>query len=78
MTDLVLDKKELAGILNQTEPDKQAAYKATKSKDLGVAMICGDKQGRYINMVEDLQNKFTKGNDNYPANTAEAYNPLKL
>ena len=51
MTDLVLDKKELAGILNQTEPDKQAAYKATKSKDLGVAMICGDKQGRYINMA---------------------------
>ena len=40
-TDPGMAKGELAGVVKPTDPDKQAADEAAKSKYLGVAMICG-------------------------------------
>ena len=62
-TDPVLVKEKLLGVSNPTYPDKKAAAKAAKRKYLGVAMLCGSDRGRYRNLVEELQNNFTKGND---------------
>ena len=43
---------------------------------IGVVMLCRSGQGRYGNLVEEFQNDFTKGNDNYLSKTTEAYNFL--
>ena len=45
-TDPGLSNGELAGVVKPTDPDKQAADEAAKSKYLGVAMICGADWGR--------------------------------
>ena len=34
-------------------------------------MVCRADLGRYRKLVEELQNYFTKGSENYPANTTE-------
>ena len=39
-------------------------------------MLCGADQERYSKLVEELQNYFTKGRDNYPVKKTEAYNLL--
>ena len=39
-------------------------------------MLCRADRGRYSNMVEDFHNYFTKGNNDYPSDTTEAYNRL--
>ena len=39
-------------------------------------MLCGDDRERYSNLVEELQNDFTEGNDGRPVNTTEAYDLL--
>ena len=39
-------------------------------------MLYGSNQEIYIKLVEELQNYFAKGNDNYPSNAKEAYNLL--
>ena len=39
-------------------------------------MLCGDDQGRYRNLLEDLQNDSTRGNNDYTADTMDAYNLL--
>ena len=64
------------GVVNLSDSDRQAEPEAAKRRYLGVAMLCGADQGRYGNLVEELQNDFTKGNRNYPANTTKAYNLL--
>ena len=66
----------MSGVANPEDPDNQEFSEAAKSKYLGVAIICGAERGRYSKMVEELQNDFTKGNRNYPANTTKAYNLL--
>ena len=38
--------------------------------------MCRSGQGRYGNLVEEFQNDFTKGNDNYLSKTTEVYNFL--
>ena len=62
--------------MNPIDTDKQAAAEATKSKYLGVLMICGSFRVRYNKLVEELQNNFIKANSDYPSNTTEAYNLL--
>ena len=39
-------------------------------------MLCRDDWGRYSKMVEELQNYFTKGNDDCSSDTTDAYNFL--
>ena len=63
-------------VVNQTEPYNQAAAESAKRKYLGVLMICRTNQGRYRNLVEELQNDFAKGKDNFPTNKTEVYNLL--
>ena len=36
-------------------------------------MLCGYERGRYGNVLEELQNNFTKGNNYYPEYLMEAY-----
>ena len=69
VTDPGLAKEKVLGVANPTDLDKKAAVKAAKTKYLGVTMICGSDQVRYGKMVEELQNDFTKGNNDYPTNT---------
>ena len=40
---------------NLKDPDNQAAVEAAKKNYLGVAIICGDNQRRFGNLVEELQ-----------------------
>ena len=72
-TDPGMSKEILAKLANLKDPYTQAAAESTKIKYLGAAMICGADQGRYVKLVEELQNDFTKGNGDYPANTLESY-----
>ena len=53
-------------------PYRQASDKAAKMKYLGVAMLCVPNQSRYVKMVEQFQNDFTKGNSDFSINTTEA------
>ena len=39
-------------------------------------MLYGADQGRYGKMLEELQNDFTKGNDDCPADVTDTYNLL--
>ena len=61
-TDLGVSKEELAGLLNPSDPDSQAAAESKKMKYFEAEMICGSDQVIYVNLVEELQNDFTKGN----------------
>ena len=71
-TDPGLAKEELSVVVNPTDPDKQSVAEAAKNKCLGVVMLCGSDQGRYGNLVEDLQKYFFKGNYDYPVDATEA------
>jgi hypothetical protein len=55
------------------EHKKDATTKA-KNRYLAMAMLSATDFTRYSRLLEDLNNDYTKGNDNYPRNITEAYN----
>ena len=68
-SNLGISKEGLSKLANLEDLNNQEVAEATKSKYLGVAMLCESNQGIYGKLLEGLQNYFTKSNDSYPANT---------
>ena len=48
----------------------------SKNKYLGMALISGACRKRYSRLLTELQNYYTKGNNNYLGNIVKAYNLL--
>ena len=56
-------KEELAVPANLIDAEKQATDESAKRKYLRVMMLCKVDRGIYGKLVEELQNNFTKGNN---------------
>ena len=59
------------------KPDRfveKIVAEAANRKYLGVTTMYRDDQGRYVNLVEELQNNSTKVNYEYSDDTMESYN----
>ena len=67
----VIINEELARAAKRTGAEKQSVAESAKSKYLGVAMMWGADQGRYGKLMEELQNKFTNGNEDSPSDKME-------
>ena len=69
-TDSGLAKAELTEISKyssySTDAERQQAAEAARQRKLGVVMLCGSNRGRYVKLVEELRNDFTKGGDCCP------------
>ena len=65
-------KKEQENLLSTDE-----ARIVLKNKYLGMDLILGACRNRYSKLLTELQNHYTKGNNNYPGNIVRAYNILE-
>ena len=72
LNDPGLAKEKLSVVVNPSYQCRKAEAKSEKNKYPGVTIIFGANRMRYRNMVEELQNDFTKLNDSFPANTKES------
>jgi hypothetical protein len=59
-----------------TEDELRLAEQYTKERYLACAFLMGSDRHRYGKLVEDLENDFTQGRDNYPKTLVDAYNLL--
>jgi hypothetical protein len=59
---------------NASEVQIIAATVVARDKCIAVAYLSGADKTRYGRLVEDLENNFTKGNNNYPETLTAAYN----
>ena len=57
------------------DPLYDDSIKACTSRALGLAFLIGS-HNRYVNLLDDLENHFQRGNDQYPADLSAAYNLL--
>jgi hypothetical protein len=60
-------------ILATAEETKQASDVA-RNKFLVMAFLCAVDKQRYGKLLDELENDFTKGTDNYPDSVMKAYN----
>jgi hypothetical protein len=70
---------ELAGFTDQTtagNEDKLAATQRAKDKYLAAAFLCSADKARYTKLLEDLDNAYLYGTNNYPVNITSTYNLL--
>jgi hypothetical protein len=59
-----------------TEEEKKQAIKTAKSKAHAMAFLKRADRNRYGALITDLENQFTRGNDQYPVSITETYNLL--
>jgi hypothetical protein len=59
-----------------TDEQLETATKVAKEKYLAVTMVTTADKSRYTKLCEELENDFTKGNNNWPVAVTEAYNLL--
>jgi hypothetical protein len=52
------------------------ATKAATDKCLAITFLSGADKARYVKLLEDLENDFTKGSNYYPTSVTSAYNLL--
>jgi hypothetical protein len=69
--ELILNNIDLE---NASEVQVIAATVVARDKCLVVAYLSGSDKNRYGSLVEDLENDYTKGNNNYPETLNAAYN----
>jgi hypothetical protein len=72
------EKKMTAALLPLVPTADQLASCVTlaKSKSNAIYFLCCADPGRYALLTTDLENQFTRGNDQYPDNITDAYNLL--
>jgi hypothetical protein len=72
------EKKMTAAMLPLVPTAAQLASCVTlaKSKSNAIYFLCCADPGRYTLLTTDLENQFTRGNDQYPDNITDAYNLL--
>jgi hypothetical protein len=78
-TGAVRAELESAGFTDQTTAsivDKLAATQRAKDKYLVVAFLCSADKARYTILLEDLDNAYLYGTNNYPVNVTSDYNLL--
>lgn len=61
---------------NPTSEEKKKAVDSAKQQYLAVASLWAADRGRYAKLIEDLENDYTKGNNNYPRTMVGAYRLL--
>jgi hypothetical protein len=66
--------KEGIDVDNASDASKGKAMETAKNRYLAMAMLTAADVARYSHLLEDLDNDYTKGNDNYPCTVTEAYN----
>lgn len=76
--DLLVDDYLEEGAIRITATREQLTIARKKAKEgfLAVAFILLADRGRYAKLIEELENDFVKGADNYPTDLTEAYNLL--
>ena len=69
-----LSKEELVASdpENPTATDTPRVFTLARLKYLGIYLMCGAELAWYIKLLEELQNDFMKGKDNYPEDMMEA------
>jgi hypothetical protein len=78
-TGAVRAELELAGFADHTtaeNEDKIAAMQRAKDKYLAVEFLCSADKARYTRLLEDLDNVYLYGTNNYPVNVTSVYNLL--
>jgi hypothetical protein len=66
--------KEGIDVDNASDASKQNAMETAKNRYMAMAMLTAADVARYSRLLEDLDNDYTKGNNNYPHTVTEAYN----
>jgi hypothetical protein len=70
---------EMAGFIDQTtagNEEKLAYTQRAKDKYLAVAFLYSADKEQYTKLLEDLENAYLYGTNNYPVNITSAYNLL--
>jgi hypothetical protein len=57
-----------------TENQYKQAQVRILNKTLAYGILLRSDQGRYEKLIEEVENAFLKGNNDYPTNPIEAYN----
>jgi hypothetical protein len=67
---------DLEGINEATAGDEETlkAIKVGKEKYLTMSLIRASDRSRYSRLMDDLQNQFTMGYNNFPTHVTAAYN----
>lgn len=77
---LEFSTKELYGTTSMysslSQSDKTIAAEKAKEISLSIAFLAHSDKRRYGKLLEDLENDYTKGTDNYPLNIVKAYQLL--
>ena len=63
-------------LLTVTNAEKRALTTKAKEKYLATAFLLGADRARYGRYIEDLENDFLQGQDNYPKTVSSSYNVL--
>ena len=58
---------------NPTEEDTELAALSDREQYLGLAMLCAADHMWYTKLLQDLQNNYIKGKENYPRDVTELY-----
>ena len=58
------------------ENELAVAEAAARERVLAIGLLAGSDRGCYRKLLEDLENDFTQGRDNYPATLQQAYSLL--
>jgi hypothetical protein len=66
--------KEGIDVDNVSDASKRKAMETAKNRYLAMTMLTAADVTRYSRLLEDLDNDYTKGNDNYPRTVTKAYN----
>ena len=66
-----------AGMVEAADNDKLAATEAAaRERVLAIGLLVGSDCSHYGKLLEDLENDFTQGRDNYPTSLQQAYSLL--
>jgi hypothetical protein len=78
IVDEVLNTANPVAMTRETASNEQLrlAEQYTKEKYLACAFLMGSDRHRYGKLIEDLENDYTQGRDNYPKTVVDAYNLL--
>jgi hypothetical protein len=59
-----------------TDAERARAVAEARDEYLGILFLANSDKNRYSDMVQDIQNDHTRGNDTYPTTLTEAYDYL--
>jgi hypothetical protein len=75
-TDGILDKIAADPDMPTDDGEKEQAHERAKDQFLAVMFLVNSNRARYGSLVRDIENKYTRGSDTYPATLSAAYDYL--